>query len=102
MNVLSANRSSSNRVCARRVSSCFRVGAEGIHIDADLIGNEREQRSRRMLVDAQESAWLPHHTELHGKAESILFAATRPHELQVFVAEQVVLGELRLASVLDC
>ncbi len=74
-----------------------RVGAEGIRIDADLIGNEREQRPRRLLVDTQESAWISRQTKLHGKADSILFAATCPHQLQVFVAEQVVLGELRLA-----
>lgn len=74
----------------------FRVGAEGIRIDADLIGNEREQRPRRLLVDAQESAWISRQTELHRKAESILFAATCLHQLQVFVAEQVVLGEFRL------
>ena len=74
----------------------FRVGAEGIRIGADLIDDDREQQRRRLLVDAQKATRISRQTKLHGKAESILFAATCLHQLQVFVAEQVVLGEFRL------
>jgi len=63
----------------------FRVDAEGIRIGADLIGDEREQQPRRLLIDAQKTTGISRQTELHGKTESILFAATCLYQLQVFV-----------------
>ena len=72
-----------------------RVGSEGIRVGADLIGDEPEQWLRWLLTDAQQPPGMARQTQLHSEAETVLFAAPCLHQLQILVAEQVLLGELR-------
>ena len=71
-----------------------RIGIEGARVGTHLIGNELDQRLRRFLADTQETPWISAQAELYGEAESILLAPALPHERQVLVAQQVMLGKL--------